>query len=101
MLIDERSPETMSIDELITNQAWLQVIIERIGENGHEVPTKISEVLREVNRTLDEKLRGDRERRLANLKSRRLAMSSIEEKRNRADEEIARLEKELGRAKTD
>lgn len=87
---------SLSIDQLILAQAHLQVLADKVKENGYEVPGELRSELDTVSNELFTRTKADKEKQLKVLQARRLSLSTLEEKRARADEEIKRLEKELG-----
>ncbi len=89
----------MTIEELVIATAYLGLLSERIHDNGHDVPDSIKSELRACERELDEKLRGDDERRLALLKQRREGLLTIPERRKSVEAEIDALESKLGHNK--
>lgn len=86
----------LTLEELIVAKAFLGGLSERISEDGHQVPDSMQTELRACERELDEKLRGDKERRLAILKQRREGLLTLSERRDTVDTEIKALEQELG-----
>lgn len=86
----------LTIDELIISTAFLGLLSERVHDNGHDIPDSIKSELRACERELDEKLRGDDERRLALLKQRRDGLLTIPERRKSVESEISELEAKLG-----
>ena len=96
MNVKTNNVKTLSIEDLIIGQALLQVMQDKIKENGHEVPSELATDIKAISSELDERLQADRERQLKVLEMRRLALSTIDEKRARLDTEIAALRGKLG-----
>lgn len=86
----------LSIDELITANAYLGVLADRIHENGHDVPSVVRDEQKAIQRELTERLRDDKERQLKVLESRREALLTVPERRKKVEDEIAKLRDELG-----
>lgn len=96
MNIRTSPPNALSVDELIIAQAFLDVVADRIHENGHEASGTFKTEHAAVARELTERLRGDKEKQLAMLRLRQESMRSIDEKRAAVASEIERLEVDLG-----
>lgn len=86
----------LSIDELVIAHAQLGVLLDRIHENGHDIPSLVKDEKRAIERELAERLRDDKERQLKVLESRREALLTVPEKRKKVEDEIKRLQSELG-----
>lgn len=86
----------MSIEELVVAVAFLSGLEERIHELGYEAPEHVKQDLRSCERELAEKVRGDKEKRLAQLKIRQESLLTQTERRKNVEAEIAQLQAELG-----
>ncbi len=88
--------QRMSLDGLIVSTTQLEILSERIEANGYPVPDSIKAQLTEEKRELDHRIRGDKLRKLQQLKLQRSQLLSRSDKLKDAEAEIAALESELG-----
>lgn len=86
----------LSIDDLVIANAYLGVLADRIHDNGHDVPSIVKDEAKAIQRELTERLRDDKERQLQVLQSRREALLTVPEKRKKIEDDIKRLQSELG-----
>lgn len=96
MLIKLGPINAMTNDELIESQALLDLMHEQMRENGHEAPGDFKTKQSEVNAELTNRLRGEKERQLQGLRIRRQSLLTRDQKMSQTEEEIERLEVELG-----
>ena len=85
----------MTLDELIVAQAFLDLLTDRIHDNGFDVSDGIRAEQDTIKRELDDRLRGDKQRRLKTLQMQREGLMSQAEKRKKVEDEIAALEADL------
>lgn len=89
-------PSGLSNDELIVASAFLGLLVDRIREQGNDVPADVAADQRAVDTELADRQRGDKERRLQLAYNRRDQLLTVPERRERNEAEIAELEAELG-----
>jgi hypothetical protein len=68
------------------------MLSKEIKENGHEVPTSLSDALVEATRDVNERLRADRLKTLKALELQRNKYLTADEKKAKIDAEIAKLQ---------
>lgn len=85
-----------TIEQLITAEAILQVVTERIKTNGYDVPSDIANILDEVSADLTRKMRDSRRKELRALELKRDQLLSSKDKLRNLDAEIAALKAKLG-----
>ena len=81
-----------SIDQLITAYGYFGTVIDRVKAGGYDVPKDLQTAFDSCERDLQEKITDNRKARLEGLKRERDALASAEEKRQKIDDEIAKLE---------
>ena len=87
--------EAGSIEDLILCKAGLQDLDKGYQEVGVETPDWIIDGINTVSKEITDRNRAELGKRLKTAKARREALSSIDEKRKKLDDEIAALEGKL------
>ena len=85
-----------NLDELILAQNHIEGLQAGYLKRSLPVPEWIAERLDEINREINERIKGDVKRRLKLAKAKREGLKTTAEKRADADAEIAALERQLG-----
>lgn len=87
---------SLSIDELTVAVAHFELLADRIVENGHTVPSEITQNLEGLRTELNIRLAADKRRRLQVALARRDSLLTRKDKLAGVDAEIASLQAELG-----
>jgi hypothetical protein len=94
--IIEHGPSVAStVEQLITAEAALMVLVNQIKANGYEVPQDLQTRLDECTAELNVKMRNDRQRQLKALELRLEQLLTNNEKRRNIEREIAALKNKL------
>lgn len=86
----------MCVEDLVSTQAFLQLVAKQITENGHEVSEHITESLALVTRELDERLRADLLREEKLLLTELEGYKSIGEKKRNREARLSAVRQRLG-----
>jgi len=97
MIIESTTPveDVGSVETLMLARNQLKVIDDGFQELQLETPEWVSEKQLEVNREITFRVKAELQRRLKTARARRVAASTMDEKRQKLDVEIEGLEKQL------
>jgi len=84
--------EDLDIETLLLSKAQLKTIDDGYQELKIETPEWVLDRISEVSMEINQRVRGELQKRLRNAKSRRSALRSADEKRKDLDVEITELE---------
>lgn len=84
--------DRLDLDELVALYAFAGYMARTYDDLAVAVPSWLPAKTKEVKREIERRTADEKERKLAELKARRMAMATPDEKRARLDAEIAALE---------
>lgn len=94
-IIEHGPSQATTVEQLVTAEAALQVLVNQIRANGYEVPQDLQARLDECSLELKTKMRADRQRQLKALELRLEQLLTNNEKRRNLEKEISSLKDKL------
>ncbi len=86
------NPDRLDLDEMVALLVFAEAMAAKYLDLGITAPAWMPVQLKAVKREIERRTADEKERKLTELKARRAAMATPDEKRQRLDAEIAALE---------